>query len=141
MTRLRGISAGVDTLRMSDDQRFSGPESERPFGMPAQRTPLSFDVESGGLRIGEHVRQVEDPSEPTQVYGAYLSLLYAVRGAKSGEQLPLRAADLEALLLIVGDDPETIEKRLIGLMGCSADEAKVLGGILLRHRKKTAALG
>ena len=137
----QGIFAGVDTLPMSDEQRFSGPESERPFGMPAQRTPVVFDPDTGGLRIGEHVRRVEDPSEPNQVYGAYLSLLYAVRGAKPGEQLPLRAADLEALLLIVGDDPETIEQRLIGLMGCSAEEAKVLGGILLRHRKTTAALG
>ena len=126
---------------MSDDQRFRGPEFERPFGMPAQRTPVVFDRDTGGLRIGEHVRRVKDPSEPTQVYSAYLALLYAVRGAKPGEQLSLRAADLEALLLIVGDDPETIEKRLIDLMGCSADEAKVLGGILLRHRKKTAALG
>ncbi len=137
----QGILAPADTLLMSDEQRFSGPESERPFGMPAQRTPVVFDPETGGLRIGDHVRRVQDPSEPTQVYGAYLSLLYAVRGAKPGEQLPLRSADLEALLLIVGDDPETIEKRLIALMGCTADEAKVLGGILLRHRKKTAALG
>jgi hypothetical protein len=87
------------------------------------------------------VRRVDDPSQPNQVYGAYLALLYAVRGAKPGEQLPLRAADLEALLLLVGDDPETIEKRLIALMGCTGDEAKVLGGILLRHRRKTAALG
>lgn len=141
MTTAQGISAGVDTLLMSDEQQFSDPASERPFGMPAQRTPVVFDSQIGGMRIGEHVRRVEDPAEPTQLYGAYLSLLYAVRGAKPGEQLSLRAADLEALLLIVGDDPETIEKRLIGLMGCSADEAKLLGGILLRHRKKATALG
>jgi hypothetical protein len=97
--------------------------ASRPL-RPQQRTPVVFDPESKRLRIDEHVRRVDDPSQPNQVYGAYLALLYAVRGAKPGEQLPLRTADLEALLLLVGDDPETIEKRLIALMGCTADEAE-----------------
>lgn len=126
---------------MSDDQRFDGPEQQRPFGMPTQRTPVQFDLTTGGLRIGALERRVEDPSEPSSVYGAYLSLLYAVRGAKPGEQLPLREADLEALLLIVGDDPATIEQRLVGLMGCSAEEASALSRVLLRHRRLTATLG
>jgi predicted nucleic acid-binding Zn-ribbon protein len=126
---------------MTHEQQSTGPGTERPFGTPQQRTPVVFDPETKGLRIGEHTRRVDDPSQPNQVYGAYLALLYAVRGANPGEQLPLRTADLEALLALVGDDPKTIEKRLIGLMGCTADEAKVLGGILLRHRRTTAALG
>jgi hypothetical protein len=126
---------------MTSEQQSAGPDPQQPSVAPQQRTPVVFDPESKRLRIDEHVRRVDDPSQPNQVYGAYLALLYAVRGAKPGEQLPLRTADLEALLLLVGDDPETIEKRLIALMGCTADEAEVLGGILLRHRRKTAALG
>jgi hypothetical protein len=126
---------------MTHEQQSTRPDPQRPFGTPQQRMPVAFDPESKGLRIGEQVRRVEDPSQPNQVYGAYLALLYAVRGAKPGEQLKFRTADLEALLLLVGDDPETIAKRLIALMGCTADEAEVLGGILLRHRRKAAALG
>ena len=109
--------------------------------VPAQRTPVEFDPDSNGLRIGPYERRIADPSDPDQVFGAYLSLLYAVRGAQPGEQLKLRSADLEALLAIVGDDPETIEQRLIALMGCTAQEARVLGSALLRHRRLTATLG
>lgn len=75
------------------------------------------------------------------MYGAYLSLLYAVRGATPGEQLPLRYADLEALLLIVGDDPKTIEQGLIALMGCTPEAASALRAVLLRHRRLAATPG
>ena len=122
---------------MSLDQ---GPDAAASF-VPPQRTPVEFDPESNGLRIGPYERRIADPSDPDQVFGAYISLLYVVRGAQPGEQLKLRSADLEALLLIVGDDPETIEKRLIALMGCTAQEARVLGNALLRHRRLTATLG
>jgi hypothetical protein len=116
-------------------------DQPRPFGVAPQRTPVQFDPTTGGLRIGEHERRIDDPSVPTQVYSAYLSLLHAVRGTKPGTKLPLRTADLEALLLIVGDDPETIEENLVGLMGLTAEEATVLGGLLLRHRRSMATLG
>jgi hypothetical protein len=80
-------------------------DQPRPFGVAPQRTPVQFDPTTGGLRIGPHERRIEDPTVPSQVYSAYLSLLHAVRGTKPGTKLPLRSADLEALLLIVGDDP------------------------------------
>lgn len=123
---------------MSLDQ---GQNDAAAFAVPPQRTPVEFDPESNGLRIGPYERRIDDPSDSEQVFGAYISLLYAVRGAQPGEQLKLRSADLEALLAIVGDDPETIEQRLIALMGCTAQEARVLGGALLRHRRLTATLG
>ena len=116
-------------------------DSLSPFAAAPQRTPVEFDPVTGGLRIGPHERRVDDPSQPEQVYGAYLSLLYAVRNARPGQRLALRAADLEALLLIVGDDPDTIESRLVGLMGCTPEEASTLARLLLRQRKTTAALG
>ena len=128
------------TVRRADTPCMSS-NGAAPFGVAPQRTPVEFDASTGGLRIGPYERRVEDPAEPGSVYSAYLSLLYAVRGAKPGERLALREADLEALLLIVGDDPATIEERLVGLMGCTAEEASVLGRLLLRHRKVTATLG
>ena len=107
----------------------------------APRTPVVYDSTAGALRIGPYERRVEDPDSPDEVYGAYLSLLYAVRAARPGERLSLRSADLEALLLLVGDDPATIESRLVELMGCTPEEAGRLAGILLRHRRMTATLG
>lgn len=112
---------------------------EPAFGAP--RTPVVFDRAAGALRIGPYERRVEHPESPDEVYGAYLSLLYAVRAARPGERLALRSADLEALLLLVGDDPATIESRLVELMGCTPEEAGRLAGILLRHRRMTATLG
>lgn len=114
--------------------------SAPPFAAPT-RTPVRFDHATGELRIGAHERRVADPTEPTEVYSAYLSLLYAVRGPQPGERLALRTADLEALLLIVGDDPACIESRLVGLMGCTPEQATSLGRLLLRQRRATASLG
>src|SRR5688572_11180310 len=107
----------------------------------APRTPVVYDSTAGALRIGPYERRVEDPDSPDEVYGAYLSLLYAVRAARPGERLALRSADLEALLLLVGDDPATIESRLVELMGCTPEEAGLLARVLLRHRRMTATLG
>ena len=112
---------------------------EPAFGAP--RTPVVYDSVAGALRIGPYERRVQDPESSEQVYGAYLSLLYAVRAARPGERLALRSADLEALLLLVGDDPATIESRLVELMGCTPEEAGRLAGVLLRHRRMTATLG
>lgn len=112
---------------------------EPAFGAP--RTPVVFDSAANALRIGPYERRIDDPESPDEVYGAYLSLLYAVRSARPGERLALRSADLEALLLLVGDDPATIEQRLVELMGCTPEEAGRLAGILLRHRRMTATLG
>jgi hypothetical protein len=110
-------------------------------GSTPQRTPVLLDAATGRLRMGAAERRVDDPADREQLYGAYLSLLYAVRGGRRGKRLPLRAADLDALLAIVGDDPDRIEQRLVELMGCSAEDASLLRRVLLRHRALTASVG
>ena len=129
MTTTQASRTGVEDLPMT--ARRSTPA----------RTPVLLDAATGRLRMGAAERPVEDPSDRDQVYGAYLSLLYAVRGARRGKELPLREADLDALLAIVGDDPERIEQRLVELMGCTAEEASLLRRVLLRHRALTASVG
>lgn len=96
---------------------------------------------AGSVGMGTVARRVDDPSDPEQLYGAYLCLLYAVRGARRGEELQLRAADLNALLAVVGEDPEHIERRLVQLMGCTPEDASLLRRVLLRHRALTATIG
>lgn len=112
------------------DQRASAP-----------RSIVELDVATGTVRMGEAEQRVRDLSDPEQLYPAYLSLLYAVRGARRGEEIPLRSADIEALLQVIGDDPEYIERKLVELMGCTAEEASLLRRVLLRHRALTAGVG
>lgn len=105
------------------------------------RRPVEFDVATGSLVIdGVLQRRVRGGSDD-QVYAAYLSLLYSVRGARRGQELSLRASDVEALLAVVGDDPDTIEQRLVELMACTGEEAALLRRVLVRHRLLASAVG
>ena len=88
----------------------------------------------GRLTLDGRTYRLREGADEREVYGAYLFLLYAVRGATPGERLRLRASDVELLVDAIGDDAETIEARLVQLMGCSPDEATMLGAELLRHR-------
>jgi transcriptional regulator with XRE-family HTH domain len=105
------------------------------------RRPVQVDSAAGKLAVDGHERPVRDLADDREVYAAYLFLLYAVRGAQPGERLRLRSSDVDLLMGVVGDDAETIESRLVQLMGCSPGEASMLRSVLLRHRAVTAALG
>jgi transcriptional regulator with XRE-family HTH domain len=108
--------------------------------LPARR-PVDVDAAAGRITVDGRTRQLRDAADEREVYGAYLFLLYAVRGATPGQRIPLRSSDVELLVQVVGEDPETIERRLVQLMGCTTAEASMLGGVLLRHRALTAAVG
>ena len=106
--------------------------------LPARRP---VEVGAGRITIADQSRRLRDAADDREVYAAYLFLLYAVRGAAPGQRVPLRSSDVELLMQVVGDDAETIEHRLVHLMGCTPQEAGRLGGVLLRHRALTAAVG
>jgi transcriptional regulator with XRE-family HTH domain len=106
--------------------------------LPARR-PVQVDGDR--ISVDGRSRRLRDAADDREVYVAYLFLLYAVRGAAPGQRIPLRSSDVELLMQVVGDDAETIEQRLVQLMGCSPQEATRLGGVLLRHRALTAAVG
>lgn len=108
--------------------------------LPARR-PVEVDAAAGRITVDGRERRLRDAADEREVYAAYLFLLYAVRGAAPGQRIPLRSSDVELLMQVVGDDAETIERRLVQLMGCTPDEATRLGGVLLRHRALTAAVG
>jgi transcriptional regulator with XRE-family HTH domain len=105
------------------------------------RRPVEVDAVTGRITVDGRERPLRDAADDREVYAAYLFLLYAVRGAAPGERIPLRSSDVELLMQVVGEDAETIEHRLVQLMGCTPDEASRLGGVLLRHRALTAAVG
>lgn len=106
--------------------------------LPARRP---VEVDAGRITVAGRSRRLRDAADDREVYAAYLFLLYAVRGAEPGQRVPLRSSDVELLMQVVGDDADTIEQRLVQLMGCTPEEATRLGGVLLRHRALTAAAG
>ena len=101
--------------------------------LPARR-PVEVDAAAGRLTVDGRTYRLREGADEREVYGAYLFLLYAVRGATPGERLRLRASDVELLVDAIGEDADTIEASLVQLMGCSPDEATMLGAELLRHR-------
>ena len=132
--------AGVDLT--THDPSTHDP-STQPGAVPQlpPRRPVEFDVATGSLVIDGVLQKRVRGGSDQQVYEAYLSLLYSVRGARRGQEIPLRASDVEALLAVVGDDPEHIEQRLVELMHCTGEEAALLRRVLLRHRVLASAVG
>ncbi len=106
-----------------------------------ERRRVTVDAAGGRMSIDDTTRRVRDVRDDQQVYAAYLFLLYTVRGAQPGEPITLRSADVELLMSVLGEDSETIEQRLVKLMGCTRAEASLLRRVLLRHRALTAAVG
>ena len=106
--------------------------------LPARRP---VEVDAGRITVAGQSRELRDAADDREVYAAYLFLLYAVRGAAPGQRIPLRSSDVELLMQVVGDDAETIEHRLVRLMGCTPEEATRLRSVLLRHPAVAAAVG
>ena len=98
--------------------------------LPARR-PVEVDVETGQMRIDSAARRVRDLTDDHQVYAAYLFLLCTARGAAPGERVRLRSSDVELLVSVLGQEPRTVEQRLVSLMGCTPEEASLLSGVLL----------
>jgi transcriptional regulator with XRE-family HTH domain len=107
--------------------------------LPSRRA-VEVDTAAGRLTVDGRTYRLREGADEREVYAAYLFLLYAVRGATPGERLQLRSSDVDLLVEAMGEDAETIEARLVQLMGCTEDEATLLGGELLRHRAGSAAV-
>lgn len=69
-----------------------------------------------------------------EVLRNYVDVLRRLRGAEPGEPVALRAADLSALASALGDDPHTVELKIVDLLGCSREEAAQLRSELLRRK-------
>jgi transcriptional regulator with XRE-family HTH domain len=71
----------------------------------------------------------------------FVQLVRRLRRAKPGEPLPLRAIDVGALASALDADPETIERRIMDVLGCSPEEARALHRELLRRRVVLPVVG
>jgi transcriptional regulator with XRE-family HTH domain len=71
----------------------------------------------------------------------FVHLVRRLRRAKPGEPMPLRAADVAALASALDADAETIEHRIMDVLGCSSEEARSLHRELLRRRVVLPVVG
>lgn len=112
-------------------ERLSNAYGADLTGLLPARRPVEVDVETGQMRIDSAARRVRDLTDDHQVYAAYLFLLCTARGAAPGERVRLRSSDVELLVSVLGQEPRTVEQRLVSLMGCTPEEATLLSGVLL----------
>jgi transcriptional regulator with XRE-family HTH domain len=99
-------------------------------------------LEPGRLHVGSASAPLGSDDPPSdEVLRSYLGLLYELRDAKPGSELPLRDRDLDALAAALGDDPETIEVRLVELMDVTREEAAAMRATLFRRRLLLPAAG
>ena len=112
-------------------ERLSATYGADLTGLLPARRPLQVDVTTGQMRMDAAARRVRDLTDDHQVYATYLFLLCTARGAQPGERIRLRRSDVELLTSVLGQEPTTVEERLVTLMGCSKEEASLLSGVLL----------
>jgi transcriptional regulator with XRE-family HTH domain len=89
-------------------------------------------IETGRIEVGGTIRILASQARD-DVLGGYVDLLTALRGAKPGETVPLRHADLEALAYELGRDVDDIEARIVELLRCTREEAAIVHAELRRR--------
>lgn len=95
------------------------------------RDELHVDPSLASLTIGDTTRQVPPPAEPDVLLREYLAMIYELRQVTPGSPVPLREPDLATLADALGGTPESIEARLVELVGTSHDEAVRLRAMIL----------
>ena len=95
------------------------------------RDELRIDSSLASLAIGDSIRHLRAPAEPDGLLREYLAMIYELRNLPPGSRIPLRETDLATLADALGGDPETIEMRLMELIGASHEEAARLRAMIL----------
>jgi transcriptional regulator with XRE-family HTH domain len=90
-------------------------------------------IDQGWLVVGDEHHALREVTV-TDVVTHYADVLQRVRGARPGEAVPLRAADLAALSAALETDADTMEQRIMDALGCTREEARSLHRELLRRR-------
>ena len=95
------------------------------------RDELRIDSSLASLAIGDSIRHLRASAEPDGLLREYLAMIYELRNLPPGSRIPLREEDLATLADALGGDPETIEIRLMELIGASHEEAARLRAMIL----------
>lgn len=92
-------------------------------------------VEPDALIVNGQTRPLHT-GDTEEILREYLAVLYEMRHPRPGSEVPLREHDVVALAAALGPDadPETIEARLIELMGVSSEQAARVRSIISQRR-------
>ena len=96
-----------------------------------RREPLHVSPDLSTISTGDTIRHLRGPAEPEGVLREYLAMIYELRNLPPGSPVPLRQPDLTALADALGGTPDTIEHRLVELIGASPEEAARLRSMIL----------
>ncbi|HSO94993.1 MAG TPA: helix-turn-helix domain-containing protein [Acidimicrobiia bacterium] len=96
-----------------------------------RREPLHVSPDLSTISTGDTIRHLRGPAEPDGVLREYLAMIYELRNLPPGTPVPLRQPDLAALADALGGTPDTIEHRLVELLGASPEEAARLRSMIL----------
>ncbi len=95
------------------------------------RTPLRIGSGLSSLAMGDSIRRLREPGQPSGLLREYLSMIYELRNLPPGSRIPLRESDLATLADALGGTPDVIEERLVELVGASHEEAARLRAMIL----------
>lgn len=95
----------------------------------ATRAPIQLDEQR--LIVGDDELASDDPDDLLQ---QYVGIVARLRNSQPGEPIGLRADDLVALSVAIGQDTAHIEARIVALLGCTRSEARSLHSEMLRRK-------
>lgn len=116
------------------------------YGIPTgevvpSRGHSTVQVDADRVSAGGNSRRLPPDPTPDDVLAEYLGLVRQLRGLEAADEMELRDRDLAALASALGDKPEEIEDRLVELVHCTREEARVIRRELLKHRLVAPAAG
>ena len=86
------------------------------------RSHLMLDLDEGVLEVGHQRARLDgEVVERRDVLTRYLSMVYAMRGARPGQAVPLRLPDLEVLSGVLGAPRRQLEDELRSMMVKNSD--------------------
>ncbi|HEY5165550.1 MAG TPA: helix-turn-helix domain-containing protein, partial [Acidimicrobiia bacterium] len=96
-----------------------------------RREPLRVSPDLSTISTGDTIRHLRGPAEPDGLLREYLAMIYELRNLPLGSPVPLRQPDLTALADALGGTPDSIEHRLIEIIGASPEEAARIRAMIL----------
>src|SRR5450759_4278013 len=96
-----------------------------------RREPLRVSPDLSTISTGDTIRHLRGPAEPDGLLRDYLAMIYELRNLPLGSPVPLRQPDLTALADALGGTPDSIEHRLVEIIGASTEEAARIRAMIL----------
>jgi len=129
--QLRAYEAGTETVPPDICTRLAECYGEDLTAhVPLRVAP---ELDGSTLTVAGVDRTLAAATDDAVVAG-YVDIVQRLRRTKPGEPLPLRSADVTAIAAVLDSDADTIEQKIMDVLGCTRSEARSLHRELLRRR-------